>query len=129
MAKQSDIIPEKSFGICSIVNQAILLNIAYQLTKFQGSSSNSFRDIFLTSLKCPNLQRAITLANFNGICSKVNQVIYSSFPVSSPSLRSKQFSRYLADKFKMPKFAKGHNSGSRNLPDKKKKWVSYFLFS
>ena len=29
--------------------------------------------------------------------------------VSSPWI--KQFSRYLADKFKMPKFSKGHNTG------------------
>ena len=34
--------------------------IPYLLTKFQALSSNSFRDILLTSLKCPNFQRAIT---------------------------------------------------------------------
>ena len=32
----------------------------YQLSKFQVPTSNSFRDILLTSLKCPNFQRAIT---------------------------------------------------------------------
>ena len=37
-----------------------LLTIPYQLSKFQAPNSNTFRDILLTSLKCPNFQRAIT---------------------------------------------------------------------
>ena len=37
-----------------------LLIIPYQLTKFQAPSSNKFWDMLLTSLKCPNLQKAIT---------------------------------------------------------------------
>ena len=59
-----------------------LLIIPYQRTKFQVPTSNNFREILLTSLKCPNLQRTITPKNFDGIGSKVNQVIYLSFPVS-----------------------------------------------
>ena len=42
-----------------LVKQSILI-IPYQLTKFQAPSSNSFRDILLTSLKCQNFQWAIT---------------------------------------------------------------------
>ena len=65
-----------------------LLIILYQLTNFQTSSSNTFREILLTSLKCPNLQRAITPELIDWICSKVNQVTYSSSPTSWPSLKS-----------------------------------------
>ena len=41
----------------------------------------------------------------DGICSKVNREIYSSSPIQA------RFWRYIAEKFKMPKIAKGHNSG------------------
>ena len=44
---------------------ANLLIICYQLTKFQAPSSNSFRDILLTSLKYPNFQKAITPEKYN----------------------------------------------------------------
>ena len=37
--------------------------------------------------KCPHLQRAITPEIFYGICSKVNQVIYTSSPISWPSFK------------------------------------------
>ena len=37
-----------------------LLNILYQLAKFEAASYKMFRDIFTTSVKCQNLQRAIT---------------------------------------------------------------------
>ena len=36
-----------------------LLIISYKLNKIQVPSSNSFRDILLTILKCPNFQMAI----------------------------------------------------------------------
>ena len=77
-----------------------LLIIPYQLTKFQVSISNNFRKLLLKSLKCPNLQRAIIPENFDGICSKVNQVIYSSSPISLPSFKPivQILSRYPADK-------------------------------
>ena len=58
------------------------LIIPYQLTKFQAPNSNSFWDILPTSLKCPNLQKAATAEKFEGICSYVDQVIYSSSPIS-----------------------------------------------
>ena len=63
-------------------------------------------DILLTSLKCQNLQRVVTQEK--KIYLEVNQVIYSSFPISLSGF--KQFSRYLAYKVKMPKFSKGYNS-------------------
>ena len=47
--------------ICGFVIPPKILDIPYQLTKFQTRSLNSFRDILLTSLKYPNFQRAITL--------------------------------------------------------------------
>ena len=37
-----------------------LLIILYQLTKFEATGFDSFRDIFITSFQRPNLQRAIT---------------------------------------------------------------------
>ena len=55
---------------------------------FQAPSSNSFRDILLTSIKCPNFQRAITPKNkVNFLKHLFNQVIYSSSPISWPSLK------------------------------------------
>ena len=36
-----------------------LLIILYQLTKFEAPSYNSFRDITITNLQSPNLQREI----------------------------------------------------------------------
>ena len=52
-----------------------------------SSAILNFQDILLTTLKCPNLQRAITPIKIDGICSKVNQVIYSSSPISWPSFK------------------------------------------
>ena len=63
-----------------------LLNI-YQLTKIQAPSSNSFRDILLTSVKCLILQRAIMLEKGNRISSKVNKVICLSSPISWPKFK------------------------------------------
>ena len=64
-----------------------LLIIPYQLTKFQAPSSNSFRDILLTSLKCQNFQRAITPKKYGEFFKKYNQVIYSSSPISWSSFK------------------------------------------
>ena len=61
-----------------------LLFIPYQLTKFEAPSSNSFQDILLISLKCLYFQRAIPPEKLH---SKVNQVIYSSSPISWPSFK------------------------------------------
>ena len=49
------------------------------------SSSNSFWDILLTSLKCPNFQRAIILENKVNFFFYFNQVIYSSSHISWPN--------------------------------------------
>ena len=70
--------------------------------------------MLLTSSKCQNFQRAITLEKLDGISSKFNQVLYSASPISWPSLKlltQIHSFRDLADKFKMSKFSKGHNSG------------------
>ena len=53
--------------ISSIFNQVINLSLPIRLNKFQAPSSNSFRDILMTSLKCPNLQRAVTPEKFDWI--------------------------------------------------------------
>ena len=50
--------------------------------------AHTFWEILLTSLKCPNLQRAITLKKCEGICSKLNQVNYTSSSISWPSFKS-----------------------------------------
>ena len=49
------------FFFCNLIRN--LLIIPYQLIKFQAPCSNTFRDTLLTSLKCPNFQRAVTLEN------------------------------------------------------------------
>ena len=102
-----------SFCACVFIYTGVFLTrnlfiIAYQLTKFQTPSSN------LTRLKCP-LQRAITQEKLDRICSKVNQVICSRYPISWPSF--KLLAQILFEiscwQVKMPKFSKGHNS--RNI--------------
>ena len=51
---------------------------------------------------------------FFRIYSKVKQVIYSSLQIHSPSLKAlaQTVFEILADKIKMPKITKGHNSRS-----------------
>ena len=48
---------------CSADN---LFTILLQLTKSEATSFNSFREIFITSFRCPNLQRALTQKNAKG---------------------------------------------------------------
>ena len=103
----------KNHWLCSKVKTGNLLVIPYQLTKFQAPSSNSFWDILLTSLKCPNLRRTITPAKIDRIFQKVNQVNYPSSPMSWPS--SKPLAQIVFEiscwqVFEVPKFSKGHNS-------------------
>ena len=108
-----------------------LLITTNPLTKFQGSSSNSFWDILLTRYKCPKLQRAITQEVFFKISSKVNQVVYSSLPVYSPSFKA--LASILFEIFCWQDcvhiFSKGHNSEKGHNPVKKKIRVSYFFMS
>ena len=77
---------ETNDGICSKVDHVVfysLSSIPYQLTKFQAPSSNKVQgSCWLTSLKCPISQRAITMEPFDVNCSKVNQAIYSSSHIS-----------------------------------------------
>ena len=61
---QRAITPEKYNDFVWIWSGNLLI-ICYQLTKFQAPNSNSFRDILLTILKCPNYQRAITPEKYN----------------------------------------------------------------
>ena len=77
MAKfAQSIMPQNILDFAQKFNR--LLIIPYQQTKFQTPSSD------LTRLKCP-LQRAITQNKLDRICSKVNQVICSSYPFNWPS--------------------------------------------
>ena len=91
--------------------------------------------MLLTCLKCPSLQMAITQEIFDGICSIVNQVIYSSSPISWTSF--KPLAQILFDtscwQVFILIFSKEHNSGKVDYSDKKKKKkkkkkirVSYF---
>ena len=99
-------------------------------TKFQGSSSNSFWDILLTRWKCPKLQRAITQEVCFKISSKVNQVVYSSLPVYSPSFKALALIVFEIFCWQdcIHICSKGHNSEKGHNPVKKKKTrVSYFF--
>ena len=51
--------------------------IPYKLNRFRAPSWTTFPQTLLTSLICSNLQRTITPKILDGVCSKVNQVIYS----------------------------------------------------
>ena len=66
----------------------------------------------MTREKCPNLQGAITHEIFFQSLFKVNQVIYSSLSINSPSFKALAPTVFeiLADKVKMRKIIKGHNS-------------------
>ena len=77
-----------------------------------GSNSNSFRDISLTKLKVPKLQRTITQEVFFRIYSKFNQVIYLSLPIYSSSFKALALIIFeiLLTRKKMPKFTKGKYS-------------------
>ena len=44
-----------------------LFTILLQLTKSEATSFNSFRDIFVGSFRCPNLQRALIQKNAKAI--------------------------------------------------------------
>ena len=52
-----------SLSICMISPPSFtpvnLLTNLYQVTQSEATSSNSFRDIFITNFRCPSLQRAI----------------------------------------------------------------------
>ena len=102
--------PEIFYRICSKVNQVLNSVSPYQLTKFQAASLNNFKDILLTSLKYPNLQRAITPKIINET-DTLFAILYQLTKFQAPS------SKYFFDKFKIPKFAKVHYS-RRCLADK-----------
>ena len=53
----------KTKVIFSLNVPAILLIILYQLTRFEAPNFIDFQGILITSLQCPNLQRAITRTN------------------------------------------------------------------
>ena len=108
-------------------DKAICPSISFQTGGIIRSSTHRYQTIhqvsrlqlqqflrnLLTRERCLNLQRAITYEIFFRIYPKVNQVIYSSLPINSPSFKSLAltvFLRYFADKIKMPKITKGHNS-------------------
>ena len=60
-----------------------------------------------------DMKRAITHEVFFKIYSNVNQMVYLSLPINSPSFKALAptlFFRYFADNIKMPQITKGHNS-------------------
>ena len=100
----SAVIPQKWILLKRLTGN--LLIIPHQLTKFQNPSSNLPDKVEMPEIGQERIDR---------ICSKVNQVIYSSHPMSWPNFKPLAqivFLDNLADKFKMPKFSKGHNSGN-----------------
>ena len=101
--------------------------------KFQNSSMHDSNVILCIKkhamYKYSELQRAITHYVFFRICSKVNQVIYSSIPIYSPgfkALASIVFEIFCWQYF-IHIFSKGHNSGKGHNPDGKKISFSYFI--
>ena len=80
---------ENVFEIFSKVNQVIYLSFPISVSSFKITVwIVFFLDILLTMFKCPNFQRAITRKNSRFFFSKVDQVIYSSFPISLSSLET-----------------------------------------
>ena len=66
-----------------------------------------------------------TLEKYGEFLKKFNELIYSSSPISWPSLL-KYFSRYLADKISF-RFLKGHNSRKGDNSDKKNNVYQLFF--
>ena len=62
-------------GLLSKVYQVMYSPSPIRWQCFKAHTSYGLQDIWLTSLKCPNLQRAITLEIFVRISSNANQVI------------------------------------------------------
>ena len=127
-----DIPKPKIYRILSKNNQVIYtLDTIYHDNSSRASpdilfSSNSFRDTLLTSLKCTNLQRAISPENVNRICSRDNQVIYSSSFISWPSSKTLAQTEISCWQDSILIVSKGHNSSKGENSDKKQIQVSYF---
>ena len=76
------------FKISSKVNQVVYSSLPVYSSSFKALASIDF-EIFCWQVKnAQNSQRAITYEIFFRIYEKVNQVIYSSLPINSPSFRS-----------------------------------------
>ena len=71
----SAVIPQNIWTLLKSLTGNLLL-IPYHLTKFQTPSSN-----LANTVEMP-LQRAITQEKFDRICSEVNRIICSSYPIS-----------------------------------------------
>ena len=97
----------------------------YQLIKFQVLSSNCFRDILLTSLLCPNLQRTINSWN-------IWQNLFKSYSGNLSSLISwpsiKPLVQIIFWDIVLTRFHSFFQIGitPERDSDKKKIWVSYF---
>ena len=86
-----------------------LIILSYQLVKYQDNSSNTFRDILLTRLKCPNFLKGNNSKTFFRFFSKGNQVIYLSSHSSMSSIKAIAYTFFFrnpAYKVTMPKFSK-----------------------
>ena len=87
-----------------------------------------WKDFILIFSKCPNFQRAITPEKYGEFLLNLNQVIYSSSPISWPSFKPLahiRFERSCWQDF-VQFFSKGHNSRKGDNLDKKKIRISYF---
>ena len=92
---------------CSPGNLFITL---FQLTKSEATSCKSFQDIFIGSVRCPNLQRALT--------QKMQRAIKNEFSPGNLIITLYQLSKFEGPscnrfsniKFSIAKFAKGDNS-------------------
>ena len=86
-------LPSRWAKFCEILSHSMRYSmyviILYQLIKVQGNGLSNFQDILLTRLKCQNFQRTVTQENkFDFFFLIVNQVIYSSFPISLSSFKA-----------------------------------------
>ena len=78
----------------------------------KNSSINTMFKTMGVTFKMPKFSKVHNSIKNLGIFWKVNQVIYSSSPISMSRLKTKInfFLRYLANKVKMPEVSEGHNS-------------------
>ena len=87
----------------------ILLIIPNKYTNYQGPSSNRFQHILLANLtKCHNSWNLL-----KSLLSNLLTIPYQLINFQPPCLNT--FSRYLADKFKMAKFANSRKKQQQNL--------------
>ena len=120
--------PIKFDRMFSKVNQVIYSSSPFSWPSFK-LLAYIFRDFLLTSLKCPNFQRAMTPEKFDGIYWKVKQVIYSPSPISWPSFKPPAQILFEITCWQeiILIFSKGHNSRKGDNSDKKTNTAHLFF--